>query len=63
MSVIYHNNYIEIVPENNYITDLDETAVFEGICGKNLNVDSYKDITDEEAEEILKRLEQDQKEQ
>lgn len=55
MQVIDYGDYIEIIPENTYLTDLDETDLFEGICGK-INPANYKDITDEEAEEIRKRL-------
>lgn len=56
MKVVYHEKYIELIPAESYISDLAETEAYKGLCGKNINPDSYKDITDEEAEEIKKRL-------
>jgi len=56
MQVINYGDYIEIIPENTYLTDLEETELFEGICGK-VNPANYKDITDEKAEIIIKRNE------
>lgn len=58
MKVIYHEKYIELIPSENYISDLVETEAYKGLCGKNINPDDYKDITDEEAEIIIKRNEE-----
>lgn len=57
MKAIYHEKYIELIPAENYISDLAETEAYKGLCGKNINPDDYKDITDEEAEIIIKRNE------
>ena len=56
MKINKTEKFIELIPENKYITDLNENNVFEGICGKNINPDDYKDISDARAQEILKRL-------
>ena len=56
MKINKTEKFIELIPENKYITDLYERNVFEGICGKNINPNDYKDISDEEAEKLLKRL-------
>jgi len=58
MQVINYGDYIEIIPENTYLTDLEETELFEGICGK-VNPADYKDISDEKAEEIFKKQEEE----
>lgn len=55
MQVIYYEHYVKIIPENHYITDLEESDIMEGVCG-NVDPANYKDITDEEAEEIRRRL-------
>lgn len=60
MKVIYHEKYIELIPENNYIANLEETDVYKGICGKNINPDDYKDISDEKAEEIFKKQQEEE---
>lgn len=60
MQVIYHEKYIELIPAENYISDLAETEAYKGLCGKNINPDDYKDITDEKAEEILKKQEEEE---
>ena len=57
MDTIDNGTYIELIPKNTYLTDLEETDVYKRICGKNINPDDYKDITDEEAEIIIKRNE------
>lgn len=58
MDTINNGTYIELIPKNTYLTDLEETDVYKRICGKNINPDDYKDITDEEAEIIIKRNEE-----
>lgn len=58
MDTINNGIYIELIPKNTYLTDLEETDVYKRICGKNINPDGYKDITDEEAEIIIKRNEE-----
>ncbi len=58
MDTIDNGTYIELIPKNTYLTDLEETDVYKRICGKNINPDDYKDITDEEAEIIIKRNEE-----
>lgn len=57
MDTVNNGTYIELIPKNIYLTDLEETDVYKRICGKNINPDDYKDITDEEAEIIIKRNE------
>lgn len=61
MDTIDNGTYIELIPKNTYLTDLEETDVYKRICGKNINPDDYKDITDEEAEIIIKRNEESTK--
>lgn len=56
MKIVNHEKFTELIPENKYITNIEETDVMEGICGKNLNPADYKDISDEEAEKLLNRL-------
>lgn len=56
MQIIQYENYIELKPDKKYLTNKEETDVMEGICGKNINPDDYKDISDARAQEILKRL-------
>lgn len=58
MQVIYHEKYIELIPAENYISDLAETEAYKGLCGKNINPDNYKDISDEKAEEIFRKQEE-----
>lgn len=58
MDTVNNGIYIELIPKNTYLTDLEETDVYKRICGKNINPDDYKDITDEEAEIIIKRNEE-----
>ena len=58
MDTIDNGTYIELIPKNTYLTDLEETDVYKRICGKNINPDDYKDITDEKAEIIIKRNEE-----
>lgn len=57
MDIVNNGIYLELIPKNTYLTDLEETDVYKRICGKNINPDNYKDITDEEAEIIIKRNE------
>lgn len=59
MKIIYHEKYIELIPAENYISNLEETEVYKGLCGKNINPDDYKDISDEKAEEILKKQQEE----
>lgn len=56
MKITKNEHFTELIPENKYITNIEETEICEGICGKNLNPADYKDITDEQAQEILNRL-------
>lgn len=58
MDTVNNGIYIELIPKNTYLTDFEETDVYKRICGKNINPDDYKDITDEEAEIIIKRNEE-----
>jgi hypothetical protein len=60
MNIVNNGTYLELIPENAYLTDLNETVFFERICGKNINPDDYKDISDEEAEEIFKKQEEEE---
>lgn len=60
MQVIYHEKYIELIPSGNYISNLEETEAYKGLCGKNINPDDYKDISDEKAEEILKKQQEEE---
>ena len=53
-----HTHYIELIPDGHYISNLEETEVYEGICGKNLNINDYKDISDEKAEEIMHKFDE-----
>lgn len=56
MKVITNEKFTELIPENKYITNIEETEICEGLCGKNINPADYKDISDEEAEKLLNRL-------
>lgn len=56
MKILKNEHFTELIPENKYITNIEETEICEGICGKNLNPADYKDITGEQAQEILNRL-------
>jgi hypothetical protein len=56
MKILKNEHFTELIPENKYITNIEETEIMEGICGKDLNPADYKDITDEQAQEILNRL-------
>lgn len=58
MDIVNNGIYLELIPKNTYLTDLEETDVYKRICGKNINPDDYKDITDEEAVIIIKRNEE-----
>ena len=46
----------QLIPDNTYITDLEETFITEGIIANHIDESQYKDITDEEAEIILARI-------
>ena len=46
----------QLIPDNTYITDLEETFITKGIIANHIDESQYKDITDEEAEIILARI-------
>ena len=60
MQVIHHEKYIELIPSENYISDLAETEAYKGLCGKNINPEDYKDISDEKAEEIFRKQQEEE---
>lgn len=60
MKVVYHEKYIELIPAENYISNLEETEAYKGLCGKNINPNDYKDISDEKAEKILKKQQEEE---
>lgn len=55
MQKIVYEKHEELIPENTYLTDLEESDVYTLICAKHIDESLYKDITDEEAEIIIKR--------
>ncbi len=59
MDTVDNGFYIELIPKNTYLTNLEETEIYKRLCGKNINPDDYKDITDEKAEEILRKQEEE----
>lgn len=63
MKITKNEHFTEILPENKYLTNKEETEVFVGICGKELNPENYKDISDEMAQEILNRLSNEEKQE
>lgn len=58
MSKKIHEHFEEILPKYTYITNLEETELYTGLCAKHLDETQFKDVTDEEAEEIRKRIEE-----
>lgn len=56
MQKIIYEHYEELIPENHYITDLEESGIFERLCAKHIDESQYKDITDEEAKAIIEKL-------
>lgn len=56
MQKIIYEHYEELIPKNHYITDLEESGVFERLCAKHIDETQYKDITDEEAEAIIEKI-------
>ena len=55
MQKITYENHEELLPDNNYLTDLEESDAYTLICAKHIDETQYKDITDEEAERIINR--------
>ena len=49
----------QLIPDNTYITDLEETFITKGIIANHIDESQYKDITDDEAEIILARFKED----
>ena len=62
MKKIVHENYEELIPEDNYIADIEESFVCEGLCAKHIDESQYKDVTDDEAIEIMKKIQEDEEE-
>lgn len=62
MQKIFYEHYEELIPENHYITDLEESGIFERLCAKHIDESQYKDITDEEAEIIIEKLNKEENE-
>lgn len=60
MQLIQHNGFQELKPRYKYIADINETSVFEGLCATEINIKEYKDISADKAEEILKKIEENE---
>ena len=56
MQKIIYEKHEELIPANNYLTDLEETFVCKGLSAKHIDENMYKDITDEEAEAIMEKI-------
>ncbi len=56
MQKIIYEKHEELIPADKYITDIDETFVCEGLSVKHIDENMYKDITDEEAEAIMEKI-------
>lgn len=59
MQLIQFNGYQELKPRWKYLTNKEETEVVEGLCATEIDTSEYKDISTEKAEEILKKLEEE----
>ena len=57
MKLIQFENFQKLLPEKHFLSDIDETYICEEVCSKNIDTNLYKDVTDEEAEEIMKKIE------
>ena len=56
MKKIVYEKYEELIPEDNYIADIEETFVCEGLCAKYIDESLYKDVSDEKAIEIMEKI-------
>lgn len=56
MTKIKHRNHEELIPADIYISDIEETFVCKGLSAKEIDETQYKDITEEEAIEILEKI-------
>lgn len=59
MIKIQYEHYEELLPAENYIADINEENVFEKLCAKHIDELQYKDVTDEEAEMIMNKQNQE----
>lgn len=59
MVKIQYEHYQELLPAENYIADIEEENVFEKLCAKYIDETQYKDISDEKAEEIINKQNQE----
>ena len=56
MQKLINGKHEELIPANKYICDIEETFVCEGLSAKHIDENMYKDITDEEAEAIMEKI-------
>lgn len=56
MRLTKNKNGQKLTPKNNYLSNLDETQLFEFVIGDEIDKTQYKDITDEEAEIIKNKI-------
>ena len=56
MTKIKHEKHEELIPTDKYISDLDETFVCEGLSAKTIDETQYKDVTEEEAQKIIEKI-------
>lgn len=56
MTKIKHRNHEELIPADVYISDIEETFVCKGLSAKEIDETQYKDITEEEAQKILEKI-------
>ena len=60
MTKIKHRNHEELLPADIYISDIEETFVCKGLSAKEIDETQYKDITEEEAIEIMSKLDEEE---
>ena len=60
MTKIKHRNHEELIPADIYISDIEETFVCKGLSAKIIDETQYKDITEEEAIEIMSKLDEEE---
>lgn len=62
MKKIIYEKYEELIPEDNYISDIEETFVCEGLCAKHIDESQYKDVSDDKAIEIMEKINKEENE-
>lgn len=57
MTKMVYEHHEELIPDDKYISDLDETFVCEGLSATHIDETQYKDISAEKAQEIINKQE------